>query len=125
MEVYKNDLVAAESMHTMQALRHIPLFLDHYQKERYEDALKSVHKFEGAQRVWVIHACLAASYGQLKNTEKASAEIAQLLALRPEFHKDAAGYLQRFFGSSEGVDALLDGLRKAGLDIPNESVAIR
>lgn len=122
LEIYKKGLVVADSRHSMQAFRYVPLFLDHYQNERYEDALKTVHKFDGAQRVWIIHVCLAASYGQLKNTEKASAEIAQLLALRPEFHKDATGYLQRFFGSSEGVDALLDGLRKAGLDIPNGPV---
>ncbi|MGE4658253.1 MAG: hypothetical protein AAEI08_04885 [Gammaproteobacteria bacterium] len=98
-----------------------PLFLDHYRNERYEDAIKSLHKFH-VPRLWITHACLAAVHGQLKNTEKASAAISQLLTLRPEFHKDAKGYLQRCQGSPEGIDKLLDGLRKAGLDIPNGPV---
>ena len=101
--------------------KRVPLFLDHYQEGRYVDALKSAHKFEGAKRVWAIHACLAATYGQLDNKEKANVEITQLLELRPEFNEDPKGYLQRFFGSLEGVEILLEGLRKAGLSIQGDS----
>ena len=100
--------------------KRVPLFLDHYQEGRYEDELKSAHKFEGAKRVWAIHACLAATYGQLDNKEKANVEITQLLELRPEFNEDSKGYLQRFLGSLEGVDILSEGLRKAGLNIRDD-----
>ena len=96
-----------------------PLFLDHYLHERYEDAVKVARKY-GMIRVWFTQAYLAAAYGQLKNFEKANSALDQLLLLRPGFHRDARGYIQRCQGSSEGMDKLLDGLRKAGLDIPNE-----
>ena len=87
----------------------------------YEDALKSAHRFEGARRVWAIHACLAATYGQLDKKEEAGVEITQLLKLRPEFNEDPKGYLQRFFGSLEGVEILLDGLRKGGFNFRDDS----
>ena len=95
-----------------------PVFFDHYRSEKYDDALKIVHK-NGSPRLWMVHACYAAVHGQLGNAEDAAAALTELETQRPEFQKDARGHLKRCIGSSETVDPLLDGLRKAGLDIPN------
>ena len=95
-----------------------PIFLGEYRDGRYEDALQTIHK-NGQPRFWMTHACYAAVHGQLGNMEEANAALAELELLQPDFEKVVRGQLKRSIGVSEGVDALLDGLCKAGLDIPD------
>ena len=96
--------------------------MNHYKNEEFEEALKIVHKIAMPQ-VWITHVCLAAGYGQTQNSKEAGTALAQLKILRPEFQANARDDLKRNFPSGEVVEALLDGLRKAGLDIPNDSAA--
>ena len=101
-------------------ITYLILFANHYKNEEFEEALKIVHKIAMPQ-AWITHVCLAAAHGQTQNSKEADAALAQLKILRPEFQDNARDHLKRNFPSEDIVEALLDGLRKAGLDIPNDS----
>ncbi len=92
-------------------------FLDHYRKSEYREALVVVLKInlpnnEGVQTG------LAAVYGQLGETEKSKAIVDHLLAIRPGFADDPRGWFVRRRMPDELVESLMDGLRKAGLNVP-------
>ncbi len=97
--------------------QHIAFFLDHYRKSEYREALVVVLKInlpnnEGVQT------SLAAVYGQLGETKKARATLDQILTIRPGFADDPVGWFVRRRMPDELVESLIDGLRKAGLNVP-------
>lgn len=65
---------------------------------------------------WGTHFVLAATYGQLGERNAARNALRALLALRPDFAAVAREELGKWFGP-ELVEHLIDGLRKAGLEI--------
>ena len=65
-----------------------------------------------------IQAGLAAVYGQLGDTEKAKATLAHILGLWPEFPKDPRAWFVRRRFSVDVLESLMEGLRKAGLQVP-------
>ena len=97
------------------------VFVDRYKREKFEEAVKIVHKMALPQ-LWITYLLLAAAHGQLENTKEADSALAQLRILRPTFQNDARGDLKRCFHLDEVVEGVLDGLRKAGLKIPEQSV---
>jgi len=58
----------------------------------------------------------AIAYGQSGQAEPAREALAELLTFRPEFGKEAKVFLDKWF-LPDMVDHILDGLRKAGLDL--------
>ena len=72
----------------------------------------------GYSRLHMAHAGLAAVYGQLGETEKARAVLADILARHPKFADDPrAAFVTRRM-PRDLVEALMDGLRKAGRQVP-------
>jgi TolB-like protein/Flp pilus assembly protein TadD len=68
------------------------------------------------------HALFAALHGQLGDREAAGRHLREVLDLRPDF----AGIARDQFGKwylPELVEQLIDGLRKAGLDLPSKDAA--
>jgi hypothetical protein len=66
----------------------------------------------------MVQAGLAAAYGQLGELDKARAVIAQILVIQPGFADDPrAAFVSRRM-PDELIESLMDGLRKAGLDVP-------
>jgi hypothetical protein len=63
------------------------------------------------------HAALAAAYGHLGETESARNALRKLLAQKPDFARIAREELGKW-NEPELVERFLDGLRKAGLDVP-------
>jgi len=61
------------------------------------------------------HLWLAATYGWLGEEQKARAEAAELLRVAPEFHD---GMYRAPFSHADQM-RIIDGLRKAGLDVPD------
>ncbi|MEE8275337.1 MAG: hypothetical protein V3R88_11780, partial [Alphaproteobacteria bacterium] len=61
---------------------------------------------------------LAAVYGQLGETEKSKAIVDHLLAIRPGFADDPRGWFVRRRMPDDLIESLMDGLRKAGLNVP-------
>ena len=59
---------------------------------------------------------LAAAFGQLGERESAQKALKELFALRPDFAATAREEFGKWF-DPELVEHLIDGLRKAGLEI--------
>jgi TolB-like protein/Flp pilus assembly protein TadD len=64
------------------------------------------------------HAALAATYGQLGEKDAGRGALRELLALKPDFAMQVREEYGKWFGPGELVERLVDGLRKAGLDVP-------
>jgi tetratricopeptide (TPR) repeat protein len=96
---------------------HIAFFLDHYRKGEYREALAVALKMNLPQNEGV-QASLAAVYGQLGETEKARDTVDHIIATQPGFAADPRRWFTRRRMPDEPVESLMDGLRKAGLDVP-------
>ncbi len=89
-----------------------------YRQGRYEEVL------EGAARVnmpnyYHVPALCAAALGQLGRREEAHQAVHDLLALRPDFAVAARREYAKWY-DPELIEQIIDGLRKAGLEIPED-----
>ena len=69
---------------------------------------------------WGAHVATAAACGQLGQRDAAGKALRELLKLRPHFATTARSDFEKWWGP-EYVERLIDGLRKAGLEIAGES----
>jgi len=69
------------------------------------------------------HMVLAATYGQLGEREAAEKAVRDLLKVRPDFASIAGGLLKQWW-TAEYVEQLIDGWRKAGLEIAPVNAAV-
>ena len=90
--------------------------LDHYRQSNYVEALAVSEGF-GLQGFYVDHLLRAAALGQLGRCEEARAELETALEVRPDFAWRYRELLHRAFMLDALVEMLLDGLRKAGLEV--------
>ena len=96
---------------------HFPFFLDHYRKGEYRDARAVALKINLPDN-HMVQAGLAAAYGQLGETEKAKATIDHILTYHPRFADDPRAAFVRRRMPRDLVESLMDGLRKAGMQVP-------
>jgi serine/threonine protein kinase len=92
-------------------------FFNAYRKKDYRDALDVALKMN-MPSYFYTHAALASAYGQLGEREAAEGAVRELLAQKPDFVTVARDEWAKWLGHGEIVEHMLDGLRKAGLDIP-------
>lgn len=94
-----------------------PFFKYHYHRREYEEALQALHKMNmvGKPRYWLW---LAAAYGQLGRREEADAALRKVRELDPTIVERPWEEAFRDIHVVEWVEHLMDGLRKAGLDVP-------
>ena len=95
-----------------------PSFFDAYRKNDYRGALDVALKIN-MPGFWRTHLALAAAYGQLGDREAARNAVRELLAIRPDFAAVARVELAKWW-VPELIEHLIDGLRKAGLEIAAE-----
>jgi TolB-like protein/lipopolysaccharide biosynthesis regulator YciM len=95
---------------------HLPAFYDAYRRRDYSGALASALRIGMPGYFWA-HAALAAAYGQLGAREAAQGALRELLALKPDFAVVAREEYAKWLGPGELVEHVLDGLRKAGLEV--------
>jgi tetratricopeptide (TPR) repeat protein len=93
---------------------------DAYRRGDYRGALANALKVNMPGYYWP-HATLAAVYGQLGEEQRARAALRELLALLPNFGAIAREEYGKW-NEVEFVEHLLEGLRKAGLEIPPEKL---
>jgi tetratricopeptide (TPR) repeat protein len=96
-----------------------PLFYYHYRKGEYEKALTQAQNINIPALFWT-HVVLSAAYGQLDRTEDAQAAVERLLAVYPDFPDNASKEFRKYNFSDELSARLFEGLRKAGLDLPEK-----
>jgi adenylate cyclase len=91
--------------------------LDYYRNGEYAEARDVALKINLPGN-YVIQSALTASYGMLGEQAKAEAALARLLELRPDYPEDPrAPFLVRGMEPAL-IEALMEGLRRAGLDVP-------
>jgi TolB-like protein/Tfp pilus assembly protein PilF/tRNA A-37 threonylcarbamoyl transferase component Bud32 len=95
----------------------VPLY-DAYRKGDYRRALDIALKVN-MPGFWRTQAALAAVYGQLGELDLARSAVRQLLAIRKDFPVVVHYELEKWH-YPELVEQLIDGLRKAGLEIAPE-----
>jgi serine/threonine protein kinase/tetratricopeptide (TPR) repeat protein len=93
---------------------------DHYRRREYEKALDEAEK-KSMPGFYKSQCILAAVNAQLGRTDAASKHLQTLLALRPDFGKEARADLSREFVPEAFIEHYLEGLKKAGLVIPDEA----
>jgi len=97
---------------------HFPAFHYAYHRQDYRGALASALKFN-MPGYFFTHAALAAVYGQLGEKERARAALRELHALIPNFGALARQEFGKWLNATL-TEHLIDGLRKAGLEIADE-----
>jgi TolB-like protein len=95
-----------------------PSFFDAYRKSDYRGALDVAFKIN-MPGFWRTQVALAAAYGQLGEREAAQKALKDLLALSPQFATGLREQLAKWW-EPELVEHLMEGLRKAGLEIASE-----
>jgi len=96
-----------------------PLFFNAYRQRDYQGALDAVLKVN-MPGFWRTHFALAAAYAQLGERDAASNALRELLTIRPDFHVVARDELRKWW-DAELIQHLIDGLRKAGLEIADDN----
>ena len=95
-----------------------PSFHDAYRKADYSGALDVALKIN-MPGFWRTNLALATAYAQLGEREAASSALRELLSIRPDFPLVVRQELDKFW-DPQLVEHLLDGLRKAGLEIEGD-----
>jgi len=90
-----------------------------YFRGKYAEALEAAVRIN-MPGFFYAQAARAEALGQLGQLEAARKAVQDLLALRPDFAANARQDYAKWF-EPEQVEQLLDGLRKAGLEIPGEA----
>ena len=97
---------------------YFPSMYVYYGRGEYELALAEAKKLEQTDVFWAP-AWLAAIYGQLGRVTEARGAVAELLRMNPTFPSTfREEYLKWFKSPPEEMSLLLEGLSKAGLEIP-------
>src|SRR4029078_6328619 len=89
-----------------------------YRKGDYRGSVNALLKVN-LPGFFATHEVLAAAYGQLGERENARQSLDEMLKLVPGFGKIACALKSKWF-NPEMVEQVLDGLRKAGLEIAGE-----
>lgn len=95
-------------------------FTDAYEKGKYAEALELAVRVH-MPNFFYAHAARAAALGQLGHREAADREVRELLTLRPDFATEARREYSKWY-DPELVEHMIDGLRKAGLEVPGQDV---
>jgi tetratricopeptide (TPR) repeat protein len=101
---------------------HFPIVFDHFNKGEYDQALVNAQKMNLPRFFWA-HATRAAIFGHLGRRDDAEKAVAELLALYPDFTDHARDELRKWNFAPDLIERTIDGLRKAGLDIPEPAAA--
>jgi TolB-like protein len=96
----------------------VATFVNAYNKGAYRAALEAALRIN-MPGYFHAQAALAATAGQLGQRETGQKAVRDLLAIRPDFSNEARHEYEKWY-SPELVEHLLDGLRKAGLEIAPE-----
>jgi TolB-like protein/Tfp pilus assembly protein PilF len=98
-----------------------PAWHDSYRKKDYRKALDLAFQLNAPQNYYT-HAVLAMCYAQLGRMEEARKALRDMLSLKPNYAEVARELHGRWI-QPDLVEQLMDGLRKAGLEIGDKAEA--
>jgi serine/threonine protein kinase/tetratricopeptide (TPR) repeat protein len=96
---------------------HFAPLWEHFHKGEYEQALECANRVDVPGLFWPF-LVMASACGHLGRRAEAAAAVRDLLALDPEFATHARSNVGTWHFASGLMDPILEGLRKAGLDMP-------
>jgi TolB-like protein len=96
---------------------HFPLFLDLYNQGAYREALVEAQKINLPQN-YMAQGGLAAVHGRLGETQNAIAAYERAVSVHPAFASDPREPYRKRRMPTTLIEALMDGMRKAGINIP-------
>ena len=91
--------------------------LEHYLNGEYREA-RDVALAVNLPNNYMVQASLAATYAMNGEQEKAEQTLTHVLELRPDYSKDPRAPFRVRRMLPKLIEGLMDGLRKAGLDVP-------
>src|SRR5205085_2460537 len=97
---------------------HFAPLWDHFHKGEYEQALECANRVDVPGLFWPF-LVMASACGHLGRRVEAAAAVRDLLALDPKFAAHARSYVGTWHFASGLMEPILEGLRKAGLSIPD------
>ena len=99
---------------------HFPIAWDYYYNDQYEQALSEARKMNLPGYYWT-RALLITIYGALGRAEEAKADIVALRELKPDFPKTMREETRKWNTPEHFISRNVANLRRAGLDVPEES----
>jgi adenylate cyclase len=94
----------------------IALFLDHYIKGEYEEALSEARKVR-ARGIIYNHTVLAIAYAKLGHTQEAAVEVARILEIDPAYGRHVTADLKKRNVHPDIIQAVVEGLIASGLAV--------
>src|SRR5262249_39132044 len=101
---------------------HFAPLWDHFHKGEYEQALECANRVDVRGLFWP-YLVMASACGHLGRRVEAEAAVRDLLALDPEFAAHVRSNVGTWHFASGLMNLILEGLRKAGLEISDEEPA--
>jgi len=98
---------------------HMAPYFHFYHQGHYEKAYHHARQVQMPQFFW-DPLLRAAVLGQLGRTEEAQAAIAELLQVKSDFAATGLRLISHFVKLEELLETLLEGVRKAGLEISDD-----
>ncbi|MCI0603137.1 protein kinase [bacterium] len=99
---------------------HFSLIWDYYSRGEYDQALEQAKRVNMPGFFWPP-LVIASVCGELGRKTEAESAVNELIAIDPEFAVHARRYIEPWHYASGLMDQLLEGLRKAGLEIPEST----
>ncbi len=96
--------------------------LHHYLNGEYKEARDVALKINLPNN-YIIQAALTATYGMLGDKSRAEEALKHLLRIRPDYPEDPRAPYSIRGMQPELIEALMEGLRKAGLEVPPKAAA--
>jgi TolB-like protein/Tfp pilus assembly protein PilF len=96
----------------------IAMWANAYRQGKYEDSLEAIVR-ANLPGYFHAHAARAATLGKLGRREEAQKALQELLALRPDFAAVARQEYAKWY-EAEHIEQVIDGLRKAGMEFPED-----
>ncbi len=94
--------------------------LHHYLNGEYKEARDVALKINLPNN-YIIQAALIATYGMMGEKSRAEEPLAHLLEIRPDYPEDPRAPYRIRGMEPELIEGLMEGLRKAGLEVPQET----
>jgi TolB-like protein/Tfp pilus assembly protein PilF len=98
-----------------------PLIWDHCSRGEWEQMVDRAKRINMPGFLWVP-LTIASACGHLNRKSEAASAVKELLAIDPEFGAHARDYMAPLLSASGLIDSLMDGLQKAGLQIPHSGI---
>jgi adenylate cyclase len=95
---------------------HLAPYLNYYRQGQFDEAYYEAEKFNTPQLFW-NPLLRAAALGQLGKDREAGVAVAELLEIRTDFSDCGRKLIGYFVKDPDLVEILVEGLRKAGLEV--------